>query len=88
MDAVQKHHQKFLALKCCQLLNAQPKEVKLQELHLLAKSLIEFETLTGDEMKKIISGAKIRMDEEKSNENHPSTSSVPNTEDNISSNTT
>jgi cell division protease FtsH len=32
----------------------------IEKLHLLAKSLIEFETLTGDEIKDVINGKKIR----------------------------
>jgi cell division protease FtsH len=51
-----------------------------KKLEILAKALIEYETITGDEIKDLMSGKKIRNNNEKSEtdgKNYP-TSSVPN----------
>jgi cell division protease FtsH len=51
-----------------------------KKLEILAKALIEYETITGDEIKDLMSGKKIRDNNEKSetdSKNYP-TSSVPN----------
>ena len=50
-----------------------------KKLEILAKALIEYETITGDEIKDLMSGKKIRNNNEKSetdSKNYP-TSSVP-----------
>jgi cell division protease FtsH len=41
---------------------------KRKNLELVAKNLLEFETLTGEEIKDILKGKKIIRDENKSNE--------------------
>ena len=53
-----------------------------KKLEILAKALIEYETITGDEIKDLIAGKKIRVNEsasDKDDDNRP-TSSIPNSD--------
>ncbi|MSO14484.1 ATP-dependent zinc metalloprotease FtsH [Rickettsiales endosymbiont of Trichoplax sp. H2] len=50
-----------------------------KKLEVLAKALMEYETITGDEIKDLIAGKKIRIHENSSNKNDDNrpTSSIP-----------
>ena len=58
-------------------------EENIKELHIVAKGLLEYETLTGDEIKDLIKGIKPTRDdfEEGSSPKQTVTSSVPKTGD-------
>ena len=49
----------------------------IDQLHILAKSLIEFETLSGDEIKSLLAGKKIRQEKKSKKNNGGGLSSVP-----------
>ena len=55
----------------------------IEELHTVAKGLLEYETLTGDEIKDLIKGIKPSRDDfdEDTSTNESTTSSVPKTGD-------
>jgi len=48
-----------------------------RELDLLAKGLIEYETLSGDEIRTLIKGKKIRQEEKKTKAHHKARTTVP-----------
>ena len=50
---------------------------KIDELHTLAKALIEYETLTGDEIKALLRGETIHREDDESDNSEPRASSVP-----------
>ena len=59
----------------------------LEELHIVAKGLLEYETLTGDEIKDLIKGIKPSrddFDDDSNPKDTPTTTSVPKTSNNIS----
>lgn len=49
----------------------------LDELHIIAKSLLEYETLSGDEIKALIKGEEIRKPDESASPSAPAKSSLP-----------
>ena len=49
----------------------------LDELHIIAKSLLEYETLSGDEIKALLNGEKIRRPDESAARKSPVKSSLP-----------
>ena len=49
----------------------------IDELHTLAKALIEYETLTGDEIKAVLRGETIHREDDEPDDSEPRASSVP-----------
>ncbi len=57
---------------------------KIKDLHIIAKGLLEYETLTSDDIKNLLKGKKIRKaDEEEGGENGPSSKDSPKKDNNI-----
>jgi cell division protease FtsH len=50
---------------------------RIDDLHALAKALLEYETLSGDEVNKVLNGEKISRDEPGTKKSEKPASSVP-----------
>jgi cell division protease FtsH len=50
---------------------------KIDDLHLIAKALLEYETLSGDEIKDLIAGKKIRTVKNTDKKDGPKKSLIP-----------